>query len=104
MNRFVVGCRLSNSNRHEAIVAVRFGPCTFGVVDAFPEEAARGTHLEGPVGKALAAKADELSPRFPTSAMLSPDVRSLHVVLDPARPARTFGGVGCGGMPGANVR
>ena len=40
--------------------AVRFGPSTFGIIDAFPDEAARETHLGGPVGKALAEKADEL--------------------------------------------
>ena len=39
--------------------AVRFGPSTFGIVDAFPDEAARETHLGGPVGKALAKKAGE---------------------------------------------
>jgi Domain of unknown function (DUF1931) len=36
--------------------AVRFGPSTFGIIDAFPEEAARETHLGGPVGKALAGR------------------------------------------------
>jgi quinol monooxygenase YgiN len=40
--------------------AVRFGPSTFGIIDAFPDDAARETHLGGPVGKALADKADEL--------------------------------------------
>ena len=40
--------------------AVRFGTSTFGIIDAFPDEAARETHLGGPVGKALAEKADEL--------------------------------------------
>jgi quinol monooxygenase YgiN len=32
----------------------------FGVVDAFPNEAARDAHPGGPVGKALAEKADQL--------------------------------------------
>jgi quinol monooxygenase YgiN len=40
--------------------AVRFGPSTFGIIDAFPDEAARETHLGGPVGTALADRADEL--------------------------------------------
>jgi|GEM_PF-209515 len=40
--------------------AVRFGPSTFGIFDAFPDDAAREAHLGGAVGKALAAKADEL--------------------------------------------
>ena len=30
--------------------AIRFGPSTFGIIDAFPDEKARETHLEGPVG------------------------------------------------------
>lgn len=41
-------------------LAVKFGPSTFGIIDAFPDEAARETHLGGPVGKALAERADEL--------------------------------------------
>lgn len=40
--------------------AVRFGPSTFGIFDAFPGDAAREEHLGGAVGKALAQKADEL--------------------------------------------
>jgi len=40
--------------------AVRFGPTTFGIIDAFPDEAARETHLNGPVAKALGERADEL--------------------------------------------
>lgn len=40
--------------------AVRFGPTTFGIIDAFPDDAARDTHLGGPVGKALGERADEL--------------------------------------------
>ena len=40
--------------------AVRFGPSTFGIIDAFPDQDARATHLNGPVGKALGARADEL--------------------------------------------
>ncbi|WP_111508917.1 putative quinol monooxygenase [Mycobacterium kyogaense] len=40
--------------------AVQFGPSTFGIIDAFPDESARQAHLDGPVGKALQDKADEL--------------------------------------------
>ena len=55
--------------------AVRFGTSTFGIIDAFPDEAARETHLGGPVGKALAEKADELfaSP---------PDISDLDVIAN----------------------
>src|ERR1700759_4641698 len=41
-------------------LAVRFSPSVFGIIDAFPDEAAREAHLGGQVGKALAEKADEL--------------------------------------------
>jgi quinol monooxygenase YgiN len=56
-------------------LAVRFGPSTFGIIDAFPDEAARETHLGGPVGNALAEKADEpfASP---------PDISNLDVVAN----------------------
>jgi quinol monooxygenase YgiN len=50
--------------------AVRFGPSTFGIIDAFPDEAARETHLGGPVGKALAEKADELFASAPDISYL----------------------------------
>jgi quinol monooxygenase YgiN len=40
--------------------AIRFDSTTFGIVDAFPDESARDAHLNGPVGKALSARADEL--------------------------------------------
>ena len=40
--------------------AVRFGPSTFGIIGAFPDDAAREAHLGGRVGKALAERADEL--------------------------------------------
>jgi quinol monooxygenase YgiN len=40
--------------------AVRFGPSEFGIFDAFPDDAARRTHLEGPVGKALGEITGEL--------------------------------------------
>ncbi|CAM5681762.1 hypothetical protein MAUB1S_00036 [Mycolicibacterium aubagnense] len=40
--------------------AVRLGPSTFGIIDAFPDESAREAHLGGAVGKALAERADEL--------------------------------------------
>jgi len=39
---------------------IRFGPSTFGIFDAFPDEAAREAHLSGKVAAALMAKAGEL--------------------------------------------
>jgi quinol monooxygenase YgiN len=40
--------------------AIRFGPQTFGIFDAFPDEAGRQAHLTGRVAAALMAKAGEL--------------------------------------------
>lgn len=45
--------------------AIRLGPTTFGIFDAFPDEAGRSAHLSGAVAKARAAKADELFARPP---------------------------------------
>jgi quinol monooxygenase YgiN len=40
--------------------AIRIGPSTFGIFDAFPDEAGRQAHLSGKVAAALMAKASEL--------------------------------------------
>jgi quinol monooxygenase YgiN len=40
--------------------ALRLGPSTFGLFDAFPDEAGRQAHLSGRVAAALMAKAGEL--------------------------------------------
>lgn len=40
--------------------AIRLGPSTFGIFDAFPDEAGRQAHLSGRVAVALMAKASEL--------------------------------------------
>jgi quinol monooxygenase YgiN len=40
--------------------AIRMGPSTFGIFDAFPDEAGRQAHLSGKVAAALMAKASEL--------------------------------------------
>ena len=39
---------------------IRLGPSTFGIFDAFPDEAGRQAHLSGKVAAALMAKAGEL--------------------------------------------
>src|ERR1700736_1800643 len=39
---------------------IRLGPSTFGIFDAFPDEAGRQAHLTGKVAAALMAKAPEL--------------------------------------------
>lgn len=55
--------------------AVRFGPSTFGIVDAFPDDDARQTHLNGPVGQALQSRGDEL---FATP----PEISTLDVLAN----------------------
>jgi len=40
--------------------AIRMGPSTFGIFDAFPDETSRDAHLSGKVAAALMAKAPEL--------------------------------------------
>jgi quinol monooxygenase YgiN len=40
--------------------ALRLGPSTFGIFDAFPDEAGRKAHLNGPIAAALMANAAEL--------------------------------------------
>src|SRR5262245_45919153 len=40
--------------------ALRFGPSSFGIFDAFPDDAGRQAHLAGRVAAALGARATEL--------------------------------------------
>jgi quinol monooxygenase YgiN len=45
--------------------AVRFGPATFAIFDAFADDAGRRAHLEGPIAKALMAQASALLAKPP---------------------------------------
>ncbi len=45
--------------------AIRLGPSTFGIFDAFPDEAGREAHLSGRVAAALMAKAPQLLAKPP---------------------------------------
>jgi len=40
--------------------AIRMGPSTFGIFDAFPDESGRKAHLNGKVAAALMAKVSDL--------------------------------------------
>ena len=40
--------------------AIRIGPSTFGIFDAFPNESGRQAHLTGKIAAALMAKASDL--------------------------------------------
>ena len=55
--------------------ALRLGPSTFGIFDAFPDDAGRQAHLSGKVAEALMARADEL---FTTP----PGIEQVDVVAD----------------------
>jgi quinol monooxygenase YgiN len=46
--------------------ALKFGPTTFGIFDAFPDDAGRNAHLNGPIAAALMAKAGDLLAKPPT--------------------------------------
>ncbi|HEY3297432.1 MAG TPA: antibiotic biosynthesis monooxygenase [Armatimonadota bacterium] len=46
--------------------AIRIGPSTFGIFDAFPDETSRDAHLSGKVAAALMAKAPELLSKTPS--------------------------------------
>ncbi|MGO9325108.1 MAG: putative quinol monooxygenase [Terracidiphilus sp.] len=50
--------------------AVKLGPTKFGIFDTFPNNAGRDAHLNGPIAKALMAKADELLAKPPQIEML----------------------------------
>ena len=49
----------------EAWFAIRMGPSTFAIFDAFPDESGRQAHLAGRVAAALMQKAPELLARPP---------------------------------------
>ena len=46
--------------------ALRLGPTTFGIFDAFADEAGRQAHLKGPIAQALMAQASELLSQAPS--------------------------------------
>jgi quinol monooxygenase YgiN len=46
--------------------AIKLGPSTFGIFDAFPDEAGRQAHLTGRVAAALMAKASDLFAQPPS--------------------------------------
>ena len=59
--------------------AMRFGPSTFGIFDAFPDDAGRQAHLSGPIAAALMEKASELlseAPRIEKLDVLAAKLRS----------------------------
>jgi quinol monooxygenase YgiN len=49
--------------------AIRLGPSTFGIFDAFPDNSGRKTHLSGPVAAALMASTPNLLTELPAIEM-----------------------------------
>ena len=55
------GLELANQEATTPVwFALRLGPATFGIFDAFGDEAGRQAHLNGPIAKALMANAPNL--------------------------------------------
>ncbi|HSB15053.1 MAG TPA: hypothetical protein VLE22_11380 [Bryobacteraceae bacterium] len=55
------GLQLANEETTTPLwFALRLGPSTFAIVDAFPDESGRQAHLNGPIAKALMAHAPHL--------------------------------------------
>jgi quinol monooxygenase YgiN len=55
--------------------AIRLGPATFGIFDAFPDEAGRDAHLSGRVAAALMQQVPEL-------LSAAPSIDKLDVLAD----------------------
>jgi quinol monooxygenase YgiN len=55
------GLQLANQETTTPLwFALRFGPATFGIFDAFRDEAGRQNHLNGTIARALMAQAENL--------------------------------------------
>ncbi len=60
------GLALANQESATTVwFALQFGPSTFGIFDAFPDDSGRRAHLNGPIAAALMAKAGELLAKPP---------------------------------------
>jgi len=55
--------------------AIQLGPSTFGIFDAFPDEAGRQAHLNGQVAAALMERSDELFSQ-------PPNIQQIDVLAD----------------------
>lgn len=54
--------------------ALRFGPSSFGIFDAFPDDQGRQTHLSGRLGSALMSRSAELFTK-------PPEINPVDVIL-----------------------
>jgi quinol monooxygenase YgiN len=61
------GLSLANQEKTTPLwFALKLGPTTFGVFDAFADETGRQAHLNGPIAKALMAQAADLFSKPPS--------------------------------------
>jgi len=65
--------------------ALRLGPSSFGIFDAFPDDAGRQAHLSGRVAEALMARAPELFSRPPSVEWVDVLAAKLPQPTPPAR-------------------
>ena len=60
------GLALANEESQTTVwFALQFGPSSFGIFYAFPDDSGRKAHLTGPIAAALMARASELLSRPP---------------------------------------
>ena len=68
LEEFLKGALPLAQNEPETTVwfALKLGTSSFGIFDAFPSDAGRQAHLQGPIAAALMAKASELLAKPPS--------------------------------------
>ena len=72
---------------------LRMGPSTFGIFDAFPDEAGRQAHLSGRVAAALTERAPELFASAPRIEKLDVLAAKLPLEATPGRSPDTTGSI-----------
>lgn len=71
--------------------ALKFGPLSFGIFDAFPDETARQEHLAGSVAAALMARAEDLLAAPPDIDYVDTFASKLPHAGDALRPTGILG-------------
>lgn len=68
--------------------ALKFGPLSFGIFDAFPHETARQAHLAGEVAAALMVRAEDLLAAPPNIEYVDTLASKLQETADRLQPKR----------------
>jgi quinol monooxygenase YgiN len=71
--------------------ALKFGPLSFGIFDAFPDETSRQEHLAGAVAAALMARAGDLLSAPPEIEYVDTFASKLPHAADALRPTGVLG-------------